>query len=155
MINKICQKTIYRSKINLFCDYNHIISETIPISVVVCPQLLLKQRFCKPDFNCLQRIKIILTLFNYEYRTYEKLLLSHSLEGIPFTYLDVSSKDEFSIDKGILNIKIDCMPPLSVKSFIIDVFSNGTGKFISKLVLKECINCNPEIIRVCECQQII
>jgi len=122
---------------------------------MVCPKLLLKQRFLPPDFDDSKRIKIILTLFNYEYQNFEKLCLSHSLEGVPYTYLLISGNNEFSIDKGVLNIKIDYLPSLSTKSFILDILINGSGKFISKLVLKECINCNPEIIRVCECQQII
>jgi len=154
-MNKLCRKKIYRSKIDLYAGSESIARQDIPISIVVCPKLLLMQRFCKTDSADFHNIKIIITVFNYEHRGFNKLCLDHCLEGVTYTYLDVVSKDKFSIKAAGLNIWLEHMPSLSARTYILDICITSGSEFISTITLKECINCSPGIIRVCKCRQSI
>lgn len=148
-MRKICERTAFLSHITLFHDYERAGELTVPVKVVICPKLILTQRFCPEEFP--REVRIILSLFNYEDRAFEKLCLAHELAGVPFSYLDVFSQDPFAIEEGVLNVKIDYLPPLSSRSVIVRILLEGSGEYTSKLLLKECFNCRPEIVNCCDC----
>ena len=122
-MRKICERTAFLSHITLFRDYERAGELTVPVKVVICPKLILTQRFCPEEFP--REVRIILSLFNYEDRAFEKLCLAHELAGVPFSYLDVFSQDPFAIEEGVLNVN---KLPAPFFGQLLFAFCSGSGE---------------------------
>lgn len=130
----LCRQLSCISNVSVFNAKRCIKYIKIPIDIIICPKILILQRFCFPDCNEISFGEIVITIFNYERNAYQGLFLTHS----------IYNKPSCDIVKTMLNI--DYLPPLSCKCFVLDICRQIKGNAISKVVLSKCFNGFPEQI---------